>query len=81
MKGKIKKMIEKFNYWDAIEELERLRAEKKADGEELLELAHLYRGVGDMEKALRIYEEAKEMGVNEAIKFIETTKIILEQNK
>ncbi len=81
MKSKIKKAIEKFNYWEAIEILEKEREKGSISGEELFELANLYRGVGEMEKALSIFEEANEKGFNEAERYIKALTRIVENKR
>ncbi len=74
---RVKKMIEKFDYWSAIEYMEREIKEGRRRGDYLLELGHLYRGVGEMKKARDYYKEAMESGVKEAEEFERLTEILL----
>ncbi len=76
---KIKKLIEKFKYWDALEIIEKEIENNSNDCSYYFEAGHIYRGVGEMEKALSNYEKAKELGCEEADKYIETIKIILKK--
>ena len=74
---KVKKMIEKFDYWSAIEYMERGIKEGRRRGDYFLELGHLYRGVGEMKKARDYYKKAMELGVKEAEEFERLTEILL----
>ncbi len=74
---RVKKMIEKFDYWSAIEYMEKELNEGKIKGDYFLELGHLYRGVGEIKKARDYYKRAMELGVNEAEEFEKLTEILL----
>ncbi len=75
---KVKKMIEKFDYWSAIEFMEKELDEGKERGDYYFELGHLYRGVGEIEKAREYYLRAVNLGVEEAKRFYELTNFLLE---
>ena len=78
---KVKKMIEKFDYWSAIEYMEKEISEGKLKGDYFFELGHLYRGVGEIKKAKEYYEKALELGIKEAGEFKELTEILLKEKE
>ncbi len=77
---KVRKLIEKFDYWSAIEYMEREISEGKEKGDFFLELGHLYRGVGEIKKAREYYSKGVKAGVEEAKDYEELTNYLLEEN-
>ena len=77
---KIKKLLETFKYWDALEILEKEINDGSENCEYLLEAGHIYRGVGELKKAFEYYKKAKELGCNNAERYISIVDKILENN-
>ena len=75
---KIEKLLETFKYWEALEILEKEIKNGSENCEYYLEAGHIYRGVGEMYKALSFYENAVKKGCKEAGDYLEITKKLLE---
>ncbi len=74
---KIKKLLETFKSWDALEILEKEIENGSENCKHYIEAAHIYRGVGEMTKAIDYYKKAKEKGCDEVEKYINTIENIL----
>jgi len=75
---KIKKYIEKFEYWKAKELIDKAIKSGRKDPEYYFQLGHILRGAGELEKALSAYEKAKELGQEKAPGYKETVQLMLE---
>jgi tetratricopeptide (TPR) repeat protein len=76
---KIKKLLETFKSWDALEIIEREIENGSENCKYYIEAAHIYRGVGEMTKAIDYYKKAKEKGCEDAEKYIKTIEKILKK--